>query len=1127
MKNKLLRFFTSLSLILIASTLSAQYQRTIKGTVLERDTHEPVIGASVMIKDTNIGTATDIDGQFSITLTSPTHKTLVISLIGMKKVEFEITSENNITIYMEEENMILEEVVVTGFGASERKAMLSGSMHGVTRSTTTDPEKGKVAGTWKRSGMKDNSIRLEVGDNDFIPLEAAQMTIQIDGFRVRVLLDCFFYNDKGSGLEGMFKLKLPTEATPYYMAFGKTKYINKDEDDKEQSKLIPFASPQLKNFNMNYQSVINKHDAYWRNVKEARIVSKQKAAKAYEQIVGEKVDPALMEWSGADMFTCKVFPLEDRTLHRVAIGYDMNMVEALNFREYILDLPTAEKDLRVDIVAHNTNELTIDISPIMDIKEKSTDRIHYSVLNPKEKTFTIRYNSTEPVLLVQDELRYNSALEEKLDIPYFALNYKVSLPEVPQENIPEDAIFVLDASISSNPDKFNVWLKLIDEVLDKNRDIIKRFAVVSFSIDEKWYTNYYQKNNFYNKERFLEYANTLSLEGATDLALALQKASHPSWLKNGKNRAKHIFLMSDGDCNWGETNMYKFASMLYPGDRVHTYKTGLSGTNTAVLNYISRQTSGYAFTVTGEEEAELTAKSFRYKPWNIVDIKVEDVEDFLISGNPTQLYNGQKLIFAGRQIPEGNIDITVSNGEETKKLSYTVKDKIESTLVSRIYGQIASSYLDNMGFMAEEAAVNYSTYYRVPGAYTSLLMLESDWDYERFGIEDNDAEDYVEDNFVSTLVKNFEERSSTSVASNAKADFIAWIERLDDDGPNVDISDEFRDYLNDIPENNFSVNRENRRFGVYFASEQSNQEKELLEDTDIRFDRLLPMAKSRARSKGKASALRLLSSVVERNPSDIQTIRDVAQTTLDWGMGDHAYYMMKRIIDWRQEDGLAYLTAAEALSKTNNNIDLALIFYYLTITTDWDSSYGNIKDVAAIQFRKYARQLKKLPIDNLSNYAQRFIIYLEEIAEETLESNDFDESDEADILIIVSWNIPDTDIDLHILEPSGETCYYGNKNTSIGGHLSKDVTDGYGPEMYILRDATPGKYKVKLDYYSSSGTQTASRPKSYVTVYRNWGRPNEKVSRKIVQLSRYNDRYDSDDDDEEERDKIVLKFTVK
>ncbi len=47
--------------------------------------------------------------------------------------------------------------------------------------------------------MKDNSIRLQVGENDFLPLEAAQMAVQIDGFRVRVLMDCFFYNDKGNG----------------------------------------------------------------------------------------------------------------------------------------------------------------------------------------------------------------------------------------------------------------------------------------------------------------------------------------------------------------------------------------------------------------------------------------------------------------------------------------------------------------------------------------------------------------------------------------------------------------------------------------------------------------------------------------------------------------------------------------------------------------------------------------------------------------------------------------------------------------------------------------------------------------------------------------------------------------
>jgi len=66
-----------------------------------------------------------------------------------------------------------------------------------------------------------------------------------------------------------------------------------------------------------------------------------------------------------------------------------------------------------------------------------------------------------------------------------------------------------------------------------------------------------------------------------------------------------------------------------------------------------------------------------------------------------------------------------------------------------------------------------------------------------------------------------------------------------------------------------------------------------------------------------------------------------------------------------------------------------------------------------------------------------------------------------------------------------------------------------------------------LDYYSDSGLQTASKAKAYVEVYRNWGRKNEKLTRKVIEL-RSGDWDDEDwDEEEENKQKTVMKFSVK
>lgn len=82
MRKKLLSAFQSLllvTLMIIPVTLSAQNSFTVTGTVVGDD-DEPLPGVTVMAQDGKTGAATDIDGQFSITLSKPT--TLTFSYIG-------------------------------------------------------------------------------------------------------------------------------------------------------------------------------------------------------------------------------------------------------------------------------------------------------------------------------------------------------------------------------------------------------------------------------------------------------------------------------------------------------------------------------------------------------------------------------------------------------------------------------------------------------------------------------------------------------------------------------------------------------------------------------------------------------------------------------------------------------------------------------------------------------------------------------------------------------------------------------------------------------------------------------------------------------------------------------------
>jgi hypothetical protein len=1113
-------FLWAVVLLLVTVFANAQNKnRTVTGKTTDASTGEGLPFVSIILKDTAAGVMSDINGHYSITIPRG-RQVLLVSYVGYKSQEFTIEPNVNVlNIAMQEESMLLEEVVVVGYGIQKKSAVAASmSVVRVEQVNKNDKQKGT---TWKRSGMPENSIRLEVGGkaDNFLPMQATQMAIQIDGFRVRVLMDCFFFNDKENGLEGTFKLRLPTGATPYYFAFGETKYMDEMEHDedtyrelvknenktlKPYGKQIPYVQYTPEDFDLSPDKIEDMDSREWDSVKEARIVSKQKAARAYESTVSARIDPALMEWAGADMFSCRVFPLLRGKLHRIVVGYDLNMVEALDFREYVLSLPADVKELRIDVDIYASPGLKPEITPAVETKQ-GDNRLYFTLNNPKKKEYIIQYSTIDPVLLGDE------------DNGYFAANFRINLPEIKQDNLPGNAVFLFDLSLSSQPDKFNVWLKLMEEILTKNKDVIKNFSVLYFNIETFWWNNYYVRNNYHNMNSFLEYANTLAMEGATDLGSALAEASNPSWLK--KNTPKHIFVMSDADFNWGESNMFALKSPVNKGDRIHTYKTGLSRTNSAVLDYLSKETGGFSFTVTGEEEAELTAKSFRYYPWMIEDIKVEGVEDFLISGSPSQLYNGQKLIFTGRGKLKGNIYIKVNNGKEVKELNLTAKEEITSTLTKRLYGQVALSKLEGYGYQLEEATDSYATYFRIPNAAMSFLMLESRWDYDRFGIDESDAEDFVRYNTVADVIKELLEKGGTIALGDGKADFLRWLKQLQNDSELSFSPDSlFSQYINSLPDDVFGIKLSSLNCKLRLSEQQTDYEREMLGDESIRYDNVLPIANLRKSRYGKANALKLLSSVIERNPGDFTALRDMAIKAIEWDLGDQAYYMMRRIIANRQSEAVAYLTAADALAKSGN-IDMAIIYYYICLNTDWDSDYGSFKEIAALQCLRLFDTVKKESGKRrskiqLSAGTNEYMVHFSQQVEKYLEYNDLLIKD-ADVVIIINWNINNTDVDLHVHEPTGEECYYGHRETKIGGQLTIDVTDGYGPEMYVLKNAANGKYRASLSYYADDETKSSSMPKVYVDFYRNWGRSEEKHIRKTIILENQKDMED------------ILQFEVK
>ena len=124
-KARLLRFVMAMLCVFTSIGIaSAQEPGTVSGTVTSVSDGEPLIGASVLVKGTTIGTDTDIDGKF--TVKAKKGDVLQFRYVGYEPSEVKVGDNNVINVMLQENENNLDEVVVVGYGTQKRK-LVTGS----------------------------------------------------------------------------------------------------------------------------------------------------------------------------------------------------------------------------------------------------------------------------------------------------------------------------------------------------------------------------------------------------------------------------------------------------------------------------------------------------------------------------------------------------------------------------------------------------------------------------------------------------------------------------------------------------------------------------------------------------------------------------------------------------------------------------------------------------------------------------------------------------------------------------------------------------------------------------------------------------------------------------------------
>ena len=123
------------TLLVAVGMLTASAQtKTLTGTVTDASDGEPLIGATIRVKETNAGVVADMDGHYSVKVDNG--QTLVVSYIGYITKSVKYTGQATLDVVLSADNSVLDDVVVVGYGVMKRSD-LTGSVVSVGERPTS------------------------------------------------------------------------------------------------------------------------------------------------------------------------------------------------------------------------------------------------------------------------------------------------------------------------------------------------------------------------------------------------------------------------------------------------------------------------------------------------------------------------------------------------------------------------------------------------------------------------------------------------------------------------------------------------------------------------------------------------------------------------------------------------------------------------------------------------------------------------------------------------------------------------------------------------------------------------------------------------------------------------------
>ena len=863
-------------------------------------------------------------------------------------------------------------------------------------------------------------------------------------------------------------------------------------------------------------------------LREGVVVDKALGRQAFEDIARRNVDPGLLEKTEGNNFRARVYPMPAQGVRRILIAFEQELSQKDGRDFYFLPIASGVKlkhfRLRTEVVSRLVKA---DIENTLQLDFGQSRNSYISEVKKDNYTLDKNIGLTFPKIDKPQLLTATKGTDS-----YLYGNIALEKQSLKKKEKPKSIGILWDISSSSQKRDFAKEFALLDAYFKEIKEV--KVALTTFHIRSSPAIPFKVENG--NWQELRQYLEKLIYDGATDPQAMLFP-----------QESDEYFLFSDGIFNFRDKN-FDFTRLI---GQLHAPVNVVSSqpvANMDKLQYLSGATGGSFINLNTQEVSE-AVKALQYQAFQVLDYKVK-------KGNVVNLYPqkgalvGENFTFSGYLNSE-DATLVVSLGYPNKvivekELTFsknTAASDEEFALLRRIWAEKKIAQLRREG--AESKAIDaVGRRYGIVTEGNSLIVLETVEDYIRYQI--TPPEELLQEyNKLSSEINSekMEEQKEAleRVISQSKEQTSWWQTsypikarkkgRRTGTPPSLAIMAEYNnaaEVLRDVSHDDAKM-ADMGTAGYDIIADNSTQpmEMELAEpvaeslgykpsqasivlnayDPDTPYLKVMeytdPAKAIETYHKLKkeygqtpsfyvdvadyffkkgdlAQAVLVVSNLAELNLEDAQLLRTLGYKLSSYKAYKEAIEVFRKVVAIREEEPQSYRDLGLALAE-DKQFQEAVETLYKVVENAWDERFGDVQLVTMNDINSLVARHKEVKTGSIDKRLLK--------------------KEPVDIRVVLSWDTDNCDMDLWVTDPTYEECLFSNPLTYLGGKISRDVTQGYGPEEFMLKKAPKGTYKIETDYFGTRSQKQLMPVTLRITFYTHFGTDKEQKQETTVRLS--------------------------